>query len=264
MSIHSTDRPVETAEREEWSPVRWALKAWIWIVLLVLALLAELFAGPSVAALVLALKFGGADMALGIWVRRRGALALGFFAWAQAFLKIAIAGFVFAVVITALEPLFGVPFDPEKFIWALVLLTGGVFLTMVATYTAAAVVHHGHHHGRYRLWLDRSAYGDLLANRWPLSCNGMRNRIPGLLILGILSTAGFSLVCALVCVQIGWRKGEWEPGFAAAAIVGLGTLLIWQDLAALREVSERELALQAMAAMARYQEGNKESGFSQT
>lgn len=240
--MHHSDWPAEPAKPREWSPVRWALAAWLWIVLLAAALIAEVLAGPVVAALVLALKFGGSDLALGIWLRHRGAPALCYFAWAQAFLKIAFAGFVLAIVITALEPLFGVAFNPDKFIGALILLMSGIFLTMVVTFTAATVVHHDR--GRLqRLWLDKSAYGDLLANRWPLSCSGKRNRIPILLILGMLSTVCFSLVIALVCAVNALRNGNWQPWIVAVEVFAIAIIGLWQEVAALREVSIRERAV---------------------
>ncbi|HZL87774.1 MAG TPA: hypothetical protein VFB96_05305 [Pirellulaceae bacterium] len=235
----STDNwPSGPAPPHEWSPLRWALKAWLWIVLLAAALIAELVAGPLLAALVLALKFGGSDLALGIWLRHREAPALGYFAWAQAFLKIAVAGFVLAIIITALEPLFGVPFDPMRFVGALMLLFTGTFLGAVTTFAGAVSVPSDPH----RLWLDKSAYGDLLANRWPLSCSGKRNRVPLLLILGIVATTGVALMMSAGLVVAAWQ--ERKPGLLIypAVLVVLWVWGLWKDAAALREVYARERA----------------------
>jgi hypothetical protein len=228
----------EPANLQEWSPVRWALKFWLWIVLLAAALIAELVAGPLVAALILALKFGGSDLALGIWLRHRGAPALGYFAWAQAFLKIAVAGCVLGIVITALEPLFGVPFDPMRFVGALMLLFTGTFLGAVTTFAGAVSVPSDPH----RLWLDKSAYGDLVANRWPLSCSGSRNRVPLLLILGIVATTGVVLTMAVGAAVGAWQEGKPALLIMPAVLVVLWLWGLWQDAAALREVYARERA----------------------
>ena len=233
-----SDWPAESAERKEWSPVGWALKAWVWFVLLAAALFAEVVAGPLVAALILALKFGGSDLALGIWLRHRGAPALCYFAWAQAFLKVAVAGFVLAVVITALEPLFGVAFDPEKFIWALVLLFSGIFLGSVTTFAGAVSVESD----RNRLWLDNSAYADLLANRWPLSCSGKRNRVPLLLILGTIATTGVILSMSAGMVVTALQERKPALLIIPAVLVVLWVWCLWKDAAALREVYSRERA----------------------
>lgn len=231
-----SDLSAEHAETQEWSPVRWALAAWLWVVLLVAALIAELVAGPIVAALVLALKFGGSDLALGIWLRHRGAPALCYFAWAQAFLKIAVAGFLLAIVITALEPLFGVAFDPMRFVGALMLLFTGIFVGAVTTFAGAVSVPSDPH----RLWLDKSAYGDLVANRWPLSCSGKRNRVPLLLILGIVATTGVALMMSAGPAVAAWQQNM--PGLLIypAVLVVLWVWGLWTDAAALREVYARE------------------------
>lgn len=234
-----SDWPAETARPEEahqWSPVRWALQVWAWIVLLAAALIAEIFAGPLLAALILALKFGGSDLALGIWLRHRGAPALCYFAWAQAFLKIAVAGFVLAVVITALEPLFGVVFDPFKFAGAMMLLIGGTFLAAVTTAAAAIAALSDQH----RLWLDKSAYGDFVANRWPLTCSGPRNRVPRLLVLGMVATIAFTLFLAGGMAGVAWQEREWRFLIAVGVLAAIGFTGIRKDAAALREVYVRE------------------------
>lgn len=234
-----SDWPAETARPEEahqWSPVRWALQVWAWIVLLAAALIAEIFAGPLLAALILALKFGGSDLALGIWLRHRGAPALCYFAWAQAFLKIAVAGFVLAVVITALEPLFGVVFDPFKFAGAMMLLIGGTFLAAVTTAAAAIAALSDQH----RLWLDKSANGDFVANRWPLTCSGPRNRVPRLLVLGMVATIAFTLFFAGGMAGVAWQEREWRFLIAVGVLAAIGFTGIRKDAAALREVYVRE------------------------
>ncbi|HUE71885.1 MAG TPA: hypothetical protein VMP01_13450 [Pirellulaceae bacterium] len=233
--------PGETAEFEktqEWSPVRWALKAWVWIVLLSAALIAELVAGPLLAALILALKFGGSDLALGIWLRHRGAPALGYFAWAQAFLKVAAAGFALGIIITALEPLFGVPFNPEKLIGALVMLFAGTFCSGVTMFAGAVSVPYD----ASRLWLDKSAYGDLLANRWPLSCSGKRNRVPLQLILGMVATTCFALLMTTGLGLIGLAVREPGPIIGATVVFMIWVSSLWKGAAALRQVHARERA----------------------
>jgi hypothetical protein len=219
--------------------VRWAIKVWVWIVLLAAALIAEVFAGPLWAALILALKFGGSDLALGIWLRHRGAPALGYFAWAQAFLKIAVAGFVLAIVITALEPLAGIVFDPERFIWAFVLLFSGAFLGSVTTFAGAGSIAEDTN----RLWLDKSAYVDLLANRWPLSCSGKRNRVPRLLILGLVEIMAITVLLLAGLAIHAWRMGAWGQAlFLALIVIAVGVKGVFMFALGLREVNARELA----------------------
>ncbi len=236
----TSDESAEPTQTHEWSPVRWAFKAWLWIVLLAAALIAELVAGPLLAALVLALKFGGSDLALGIWLRHRGAPALGYVAWAQAFLKIALAGCVLAIVFSSLEPLFGLPFDPWRFAGAFMMLMGGGLLTTVCIGAGAQATLDD----PYRLWLDKSAYGDLLANRWPLSCSGKRNRVPLLLILGIIATMFFATAMTAVLAGQAWQ-GRSELWFGAGLFATLGLLGLWKDAVALWDVYVQERAQQA-------------------
>ena len=162
---------------------------------------------------------------------------MGYFAWAQAFLKIAVVEFVLAMVITALEPLIGVAFDPERFIWAFVLLFSGGFLGSVTTFAGAASIPDDAN----RLWLDKSAYGDLVANRWPLSYSGKRNRVPALLILGLAEIVAITLLLLAGLSFHAWRMGgRWEALILVVIVVLVGIKGVLMFAAGLREVSARD------------------------
>lgn len=227
------DEQFTVQNEPEWSPVRWAFNVWTWILIVGAVAAFELFGDPLAAGLVLCLKFGGRDLRAAYLFRyydsfaNRGVM-LSYFCFGLAFLKIAGAGILVMIVVTATAPLFGgAPGQFNRFLAGLVLQFGGVFLALAAI--VAGSLQTGP--ANVRPWLDRTLYKNLHWRNPVLRCDGSRNRIWGLLIAGIIVSSMMFLppLVVLVIQAIGARNLDPKdiPGLLTMPVIWLLTMWLW-------------------------------------
>ncbi|MCE9527033.1 MAG: hypothetical protein K8R36_13365, partial [Planctomycetales bacterium] len=147
-------------EQPEWSPVRWAFNVWTWVLIFVALAVFEVLGDPTLAGMILCLKFAGRDLWAGYFFRyhdplpQRGVM-LGYFCFGIAFLKIAAAGtVVFIFVVVSAPWLGGAPGQMNRFLTGLVLQFSGLMLALAAI--IAGSLHTSH--SNVRPWLDRTLY----------------------------------------------------------------------------------------------------------
>lgn len=219
-------------EQPEWSPVKWAFNLWTWILIVGSVVAFEALGDPLLAVLVLCLKFGGRDLRAAYLFRYHDPYAdrgvmLGYFCFGVAFLKIAGAGLLTMCIIIAISPWAGGAVQFDRFLAGMMMLFGGC-LTAIAAISAGASQTGP---SNFRPWLDKTLYKNLHWRNPVLRCDGSRNRIWGLLILGMIATTVFLLVpmIAVVVERIGAGKLEAGQigGLAMMIIFWLISLRLW-------------------------------------
>ena len=220
-------------DQPEWSPVRWAFNVWTWIIIVVALAAFEVLGDPTLAGMILCLKFAGRDLWAGYIFRyhdqvpERGVM-LGYFCFAIAFLKIAGAGtLVFIFVVASAPWLGGAPGQLNRFVTGMVLQFSGLLLAMGAI--IAGALHTGS--SNVRPWLDRTLYKRLRLRNPVLYCTGTRNRIGGLLIAGmIVSSLMFLPPIPLIiweAIANRFLDPKHIPGLLTMPIFWLLTMWLW-------------------------------------
>lgn len=237
-----SDERFTVEDQPEWSPVRWAFNVWTWILIAVSVLAFEVFGDPLLAGLVLCLKFGGRDLWAAYLFRyhdpypNRGVM-LSYFCFGLAFLKIAGAGVLVMIVVYATLPWFGGAGQFNRLMAGMCMQFGGCFVACVAVIAGAFQTGPSN----FRPWLDRTLYKNLRWRDPVLRCNGSRNRIWGLLILGMIASTVTLLVPLIVIVLERIWMGKFEPE-ELGGLVTLGLLWLfamWLWLGAWRYVARK-------------------------
>jgi hypothetical protein len=212
----------EPAETSDVRFIWWAIHTWIWLVLGVVFVALELWIDPLLASFVVCLKLGWKDM-WATWRLRRFpqvhvARALGCYLLAYACFKIAIGSVLLASLTITVEVALGAQLDFGRLIIGLPL----VVLTLFAGWFLVGLAAGHSVNQSVPIWLDGTIYEQLAHEPPQIACHGAFNRVPFLLILGIiLVTLVFGPAPLTAIVLLVWRGLPWGiPG-------GIVFSLIW-------------------------------------
>ncbi len=227
-----SDERFTVENQPEWSPVRWAFNVWTWVLIAGAVAAFEIFGDPLLAGLIVCLKFGGRDLWAAYLFRyhdpypNRGVM-LSYFCVGVAFLKIASAGLLTMVLVYATLPWFGGAGQFNRLMAGMVMQFAGIFVAMAAI--IAGTLQTGP--SNFRPWLDCTLYKNLRWRNPVLRCEGSRNRIWRLLILGIIASTVTLLVPLVVIVLERIWTGKFEPkefgGLVTLGLFWLATMWLW-------------------------------------
>ena len=199
-----------------WSPLQWTVHAWLWIVLLALFVVLEIWGDPLLASLVLCLKLGWRHVLVAFRLGSHKPPAVGqaiaMYCLAMACSKVAMAGVVLASAVVIAESLFGFPLQLGRFLAGYVLLSCGLIVGETMVLFAAGRSCQSHIRG----WLDGTIYENLLKPHLPLSCHSTRNHVPWLLAMGMVLMS-LTWLPAPVFAVVGLLLGN--PGGIVGGIV---------------------------------------------
>lgn len=229
--MNDENERLDVQEKSEWSPVRWAFDIWTWLLLVVAVLAFEVFADPLLAGLVVSLKLAWSDAWAGHRIAKdpsywRGTMLSSFYS-GRACLKVAFAGAVGAIGITAAELALGMNFKVERLLVGLVLTYSGFFFGALFILGGAVVMNRGY----WRPWVDKLHYPQIPPRHF-----GPKNLVRRILVGGMVAA---SVTMLPFVMAFGAARGPipFVPLGLATGLLLVWAWSVWQMIFALRNVA---------------------------